>query len=813
MQEGIGLFGFVRSLILSQKVFRFGCVSVFILLSIAIFSSSNVISQSDELQSNHALVDEMLPLVESPLSPVLFDIDQSEEYTFLGQVDLRENGIDDLVFKKRNSIAIFYPELDGSFSASPDVFLESTRSESGGGIEMIEAADVEFWFMDREFADIDQDGHLDVALLVEVVRSELADDIGTRRIYVLFGNGQGSIHERSARIDIPLDEYLLDGQLWNLLASDFNSDSKIDLGIGIQFESTSTPFYWLEGHGDGNFGEIAPLDIELAEDSVILGVFVEDFDGDGADEILTWQDVGLVGFERTVAGSFSQALLHDLDGSPFPTSVSFEDLNGDSLIDAIFAVEKIELEVWLQNDAGTLEKHGAQTLSEEVRELLIGDYNGDGLFDLGLITSAQERLKIALGDGSGAFDIQNTISRQLREQSNSQAVGDFNADGTDDFFFISEDFGRLLLNQANPIGLERVETTATQVLGTADMDGDGDQDLILSSEGLIELHMNNGEGAFHKRAELSLPGQMFMTGEAENLDGDSAEEFILLSRNLDGQLFQVLQYQNGRLEITESQMNGPGAPNLGITDVDRDGHLDIAMTQATSVRVWLGNGSGAFGSSIEFAFESGTVNLMTVGDFDSDSDIEIFVSHVERMAEYQFLEFENGRLVKGAPVLSSGVSPISIATGDLNSDGLLDVAALAISLEVLEEDENLVLSPKAGVLLEFLSSSSGQLEVSTSFPDWERGTSPWPVTGLEIVDLNNDQLNDIAYTFLNRLPIVTLEQSAEPDERFAQQSEIECRGTTLVRSDLDFNGVDELISIGQLPFPAICIAWNGGGSR
>ena len=807
------LFGFVRISSFSRKALLFTGLSILVIMFTAVFSSSRVISQSEQLQANHALFDSMLPLVESPFSPVLFDLDTSEKYTFLGQAELRENGTADLLFKKRNSLVIFYPEVNGSFSISPDIFLESIRTESSGGIETIEPKDVEFWFMDREFADIDQDGHLDVVLMVEVVRSETAEDLGSRRIYVLFGNGQGSIHERLSRIDIPFDENLLEGQIWNLLASDFNSDSQADIGIGIQFEQAATPFYWFEGHGNGNFGEIAPLGIELAEDSTILGAFAEDFDGDGTDEILTWQDVGLVGFKRVEPASYEQILIHDLDGSPFPTSVAFEDLNGDSLIDALFIVEKIELEVWIQTDEGIFAKHGAQTLTEEVRELLIGDFNGDTQPDLGLITSAQERLRIALGDGTGAFDIQNTISRQLREQSSSQAVGDFNLDGTDDFFFISEDFGRLLLNQANPIGLERIETTATQVLGTADMDGDGDQDLILSSEGLIEMHVNNGQGAFLKQAELALPGQMFMTGQAENLDGDIAEEFILLSRNLEGQLFQVLQYQNGRLVITESQMNGPGAPNLGIADVNRDGHLDIATTEATAVRVWLGNGSGAFGSSIEYVFDDGTVNLMTTGDFDSDSHIEIFVSHVNRMAEYQLLEYEDGRLVKGAPVLSSGVSPISIATGDLNSDGMLDVAALAISLEVLEEDESLVLSAKAGVLLEFLSSPSGELEIRTSFPEWERGTSPWPVTGLEIIDLNNDQLNDIAYTFLDRLPIVTLEQSTDPNQLIAQQDEIECRGTTLVRSDLDLNRVDELISIGQLPFPAICIAWNGGDSR
>jgi predicted nucleotidyltransferase len=114
--------------------------------------------------------------------------------------------------------------------------------------------------------------------------------------------------------------------------------------------------------------------------------------------------------------------------------------------------------------------------------------------------------------------------------------------------------------------------------------------------------------------------------------------------------------------------------------VNADGKSDLVTSTQTKIAVLAGNGDGTFQKTVHYPSGRGQVSpAVKAGDFNSDGDLDLAVADSVSSGVNSTLTLfpgsGDGVFVSHLNFLASkGPGPSSVATGDFNGDGKLDVA-------------------------------------------------------------------------------------------------------------------------------------------
>ena len=334
-------------------------------------------------------------------------------------------------------------------------------------------------------------------------------------------------------------------------------------------------------------------------------------------------------------GTGAFALASGLSTASFPHSMATGDVDGDGDLD-VLSIGSSGVTISYNTGQGTFVTGPGAGAGIDPTGLAVADIDGDG--DLDVLTSnglngnsnSPGTIQISLNNGQGVFS--NGARLSVASMALGIAVGDVDGDGDQDIVF-SGVFGSyaragVCLNAGNGTfgAVQQSGTTNWQIgVSLADIDNDGDLDLLSASPGSVAICRNNGRGTF-------------------------------------GAFYLAAAYHS---------------KSLATVDVDGDGDLDLLTSDGSGLGVSLNDGQGNFvlGSSLSVP-NSGNYSGLAVGDIDGDGDPDVAIGNGNYFGTISV------RLNNGAGVFGGGYDPVvggylampsAAAFADVNGDGNLDL--------------------------------------------------------------------------------------------------------------------------------------------
>ena len=322
--------------------------------------------------------------------------------------------------------------------------------------------------------------------------------------------------------------------------------------------------------------------------------------------------------------------------------------------------------------------------------LIASDFNGDRKIDLATANSADGTVSILLGNGDGTFTAQPPLAIGAGSAPNSLTAGDFNADGILDLAVANFSANNVSIFLGNGDGTFKAPVTYSVANGpffviTGDFNRDGILDLAVANQNgqSASILLGNGDGTFQAHVDYAAGGTAAATVAAVALgDFDRDGKLDLAVTNPANDTVSVLRGNgDGTFQAPVAYSTGnAGDQPLAVSAVDLRGTgiLDLAVTNvnAKTVAILLGNGDGTFQPRVTYSTTSSASmgpGAIITGDFNADGKVDLAITNESANTVSILLGNGDGTLQK--PLESTtGTFAAGVAAGDFNGDGRLDLA-------------------------------------------------------------------------------------------------------------------------------------------
>lgn len=275
------------------------------------------------------------------------------------------------------------------------------------------------------------------------------------------------------------------------------------------------------------------------------------------------------------------------------------DMNGDWRKD-IVSIQRVndgqKIFIYYQNEEKTFDAPFIITVDLRLRGVAAGDVNGDGRVDLVVSGISTTTLAGFLGQIRVLYQdpISGALSPPVAHSTTTNNVGDLaiadlNSDGRNDIVVLGAweskpQLGNLSIFFQNPDGTlgsevlyDKVFVNFTGEIHVADMDGDGDNDIIFQSLGNLVVARQILPGIFSDIPDIYPLPTNLTSFDIGDVNGDGRKDVVVMdsSSNDDRLVFFYQDIQGALGPPVVVPIPGGGTFGIEITDIDGDGLNDI----------------------------------------------------------------------------------------------------------------------------------------------------------------------------------------------------------------------------------------------
>jgi flagellin len=332
----------------------------------------------------------------------------------------------------------------------------------------------------------------------------------------------------------------------------------------------------------GTFGAA----ISSSSTSGASDIKVADLNGDGLDDI-----VRLNGASSYVAtylsqgdGSYTVSFTANAGlAGPAGRGLTIGDIDSDGDNDLAYYVPigvgaMQYLQIALNDGSGGFTVGQLLDAGRSLYDVELGDLNGDGNLDMVAITGNNNSYHVYLGNGNGTFTALATSNGSAGQDPGAITLGDFDGDsaldmvivsnnGTPQFrYFRNTGSGTFAAYTAFDSGFAAVDVES------ADFNNDGNLDVINSAGRIV---LGNGNGTFGTGAATGLSGML----DVADVNGDGNMDVLSITTSA---FFVSLGNGDGTFAAATSITTAAGLTDTGIGDFNGDGVLDLAAVNSTT---------------------------------------------------------------------------------------------------------------------------------------------------------------------------------------------------------------------------------------
>lgn len=385
----------------------------------------------------------------------------------------------------------------------------------------------------------------------------------------------------------------------------------------------------------------------------------------------------------------------------------------------------------------------------------VSDINGDGHLDLAVPTN-NNNILLLYGDGLGAFTTTN-IPLPATKESRSVIVTKLNADSIADFIVACNPYNlsggnTSLLLLSNGLGSYTITDTGISAKNVIieDFNKDGITDMVTVCFDYPSYFLKgNSDGTFQPKVAIAnLVGFDIVAGDFDK-DGNLDVAVANPAQVID--LFKGNGQGNFVFDATIYSDYNANAVKTG--DINGDGNLDLISADGPNISVFEGDGVGGFPMEPVLYFVGGSpLTDVIVYDFNNDGVQDAIGSNLEFNVLLGNAGNEINLKGNGTTIVSGDTTPATadgtdfgtvipntpvVKTYTIQNSGTSNLSVASIALS----GANVALFAVGGIALPAIIAAGGTATFTLTLNAATIGTKTASVT------INNDDCNEIAYTF------------------------------------------------------------------